>query len=62
MSVSAATRKRTATVTGGKFPIPDKKHARLAVQMEGRAKPPLTPSQKRTINSKARSMGVKVGK
>ncbi len=64
MAVSAAVRKRTATVVHrGKpaFPIPDLKHARLAVQMESKAKPPLSAGQKATINAKARKFGVKVG-
>lgn len=64
MGLSAATRKRTATIQHrGKpaFPVPDAKHARLAVQMESRAKPPLTSAQKATINAKARKFGVKVG-
>lgn len=55
-SISAAERKKTATVKGGKFPIPDKKHARLALAFENRAKPPLTASQKATVTAKANSM------
>lgn len=54
--ISPAERKKTATVKGGKFPIPDKKHARLALAMESRAKPPLTAAQKATVTSKANAM------
>ena len=54
--ISAMLRKKTATVHAGgqsKFPIPDKKHARLALQFENRAKPPLTPSQRAAVEAKA---------
>ena len=63
MALNTKQRARSATIVhNGKpsFPMPDKKHARLAVQMEGQAKPPLTAGQKAKINAKARSMGVKV--
>lgn len=58
-TLSAAERKKTATVhVGGeaKFPIPDAKHARLALAMESRAKPPLTAAQKAAVSAKAHKM------
>jgi hypothetical protein len=61
--LSAAVRRRTATVhqpnrkKGQKhrFPMPDKKHARLALQMLGRAKG-LSSSQKARIRARANRM------
>lgn len=54
--ISAAERKKTATVAGGKFPIPDKAHAKAALRDIGLAKPALTSSQKATVESKADAM------
>jgi hypothetical protein len=38
MTISQALRKKTATFGGSRFPMPDQKHARLALQMLPRAK------------------------
>lgn len=58
-AVSAKVRKATATVrTGGqaKYPMPDKKHARLALQMIDQAKPPLTAAQEARVRARANAM------
>jgi hypothetical protein len=60
MSVSKAVRKKTATVhRNGKdeFPIPDKKHATLALDMINRAKPPLSSSEKAAVRKRAAAFG-----
>lgn len=51
--ISAMLRKKTATVRGTGFPMPDKKHARLALQFENRAKPPLSPAERAKVEAKA---------
>lgn len=59
--LNAKARKASATVqTGGKakFPIPDKKHARLALDLLRTAKPPLSASQKAAVRKRAASFGV----
>jgi hypothetical protein len=59
--LKAAARKRSATVKVGgkaKFPIPDKKHAALAIGYEDKAKPPLTPAQRSAVESKEAKFGV----
>jgi hypothetical protein len=38
MAISQALRKKTATFGGSRFPMPDKKHARLALQDLPKAK------------------------
>lgn len=53
--LTAAQRKRTPTVAGGKFPIPDKAHAKAALARINQARPPLTPSQKATVRARARA-------
>jgi hypothetical protein len=58
VALSAKTRKRTATVRVNgepKFPMPDKKHARLALQYLGRAKG-LTAAQKQKVRARANKM------
>lgn len=55
-ALSAKQHARDATVKSGgkgKFPIPDKNHARMALADLNRAKPPLTPAQKATVQAKA---------
>lgn len=63
--VTAKTRHATATVKSGgedKFPIPDKNHARMALAMLNRAKPPLTPGQKAKVEDVAdRKLGIRQG-
>jgi hypothetical protein len=51
--LNAKQRKASATVAGGKFPIPDKAHARAALGRLNQAKPPLTPAQKAKVKAKA---------
>lgn len=53
--VSAKTRKKTATLPGGRFPMPDKEHARLALQMLPKAKN-ITPAQKAKVKARANKM------
>lgn len=53
--ISSMLRAKTETLPGGRFPMPDKRHARLALQMEGRAKG-LTPADKAKIETRANSM------
>lgn len=65
MAISAKQRKKHATVAGDKFPIPpgDKAHARAALRLINKAKPPLTPAQKAKVKAKAnRVLGKKKGK
>jgi hypothetical protein len=56
--LSPGARKKSATVKPskdhptGRFPMPDKKHARLALQMLGRAKG-LSAGQKKAIRARA---------
>ena len=52
--VSAATRKRTETLPGGGYPMPDKKHASLALSMINRGD--LSPSEKTTVRNRADRM------
>lgn len=65
--LSPGARKRSATVAPskghptGRFPMPDKKHARLALQMLGRAKG-LSADQKTKIRNRANKMLGKGGK
>lgn len=54
--ISAKVRAKTATVAGGKFPIPDKAHAESALRLINTAKPPLTAAQKSKVRAKAHSM------
>lgn len=60
--LSAATRKKSATVHtkagAAKFPENDKKHARLAIQLEDTAKPPLTPPQRHAVEARAATFGI----
>ena len=59
--VKAATREKTATVRvkgKAKFPIPDKRHAERAIGYEDKAKPPLTPSQRASVEHRAAEFGV----
>lgn len=53
--ISSMLRKKTETLPGGRFPMPDKKHARLALQMESRAKG-LTAADKAKIEARAHKM------
>jgi hypothetical protein len=57
--LNAKQKARYATVESGgegKFPIPDKGHARAALARIDQAKPPLTPAQKAKVRAKADSM------
>ncbi|MDI3298377.1 MAG: hypothetical protein QJR08_04315 [Bacillota bacterium] len=51
--LTAEARKRSETLPGGRFPMPDKQHARLALAMVNRAKG-LTPAQKAKVRARAR--------
>lgn len=51
--LNAKQRKKSATIKGGKFPIPDKAHAKAALSRINQAKPPLTPAQKAKVRAKA---------
>jgi len=53
--VSSSERKKTETLPGGRFPMPDKEHARLALQMLPKAKH-LSSGQKETIKARAHRM------
>ncbi len=55
MILNAQQRKATATIAGGKFPMPegDTGHAKAALARINQAKPPLSPSQKATVRAKA---------
>ena len=53
--MDAKTRNRTETLPGGRFPMPDQKHARLALQMLPRAKN-LGPGQEDEIKARATRM------
>lgn len=55
MAISSTSRKKYATVAGGKYPIPpgDKGHARAALRLINRAKPPLTRAQKAAVKARA---------
>lgn len=61
-TLSAAQRKRLPrrdfAVAGGKFPIPDKAHAKAAEARKGQAKPPLSAAQKHAIDVKSAKYGV----
>jgi hypothetical protein len=52
--VSAKVRKRTQTLPGGRYPMPDKKHARLALQMINRGN--LSPEEKAKVRARAHKM------
>ena len=55
--LNAKQKKRSATIVvggKGKFPMPDKAHARNALARLNQAKPPLTASQKAKIRARAR--------
>jgi hypothetical protein len=54
-AVGKKTRARTETLPGGRFPMPDKKHARLALQMLGRGKN-LSAEDKKKIKVRAHKM------
>ena len=54
--LNAKQKKRSATIVvngQGKFPMPDKAHARNALARLNQAKPPLTPAQKAKIRARA---------
>lgn len=55
---AAGTVKDPATGKKTKFPINDKTHAVQAIRFEGRAKPPLTPKERATVERKAAQFGV----
>ncbi len=60
--ISAARRKKAATIHvdgKDKYPIDSKQTAKSAVKLIGRAKPPLTDSQKATVRRRAAEYGVK---
>lgn len=50
--LTTAQRKSSQTLPGGRFPMPDKEHARLALQMLPRAKN-LSNAQKAAIKARA---------
>lgn len=50
--VSAKVRKKTETLPGGRFPMPDKEHARKALQLLPKAKN-LSPEDKKKIKARA---------
>lgn len=55
--LNAKQKKRSATIVvngKGKFPMPDKAHARNALARLNQARPPLTASQKAKIRARAR--------
>jgi hypothetical protein len=52
--VSAAVRKKTATIGDDRYPMPDKKHARLALQMINRGD--LSPEEKAKVRARANKM------
>jgi hypothetical protein len=54
--LSAKQRKASATIKGGKFPIPDAAHAKAALGRINQAKPPLSPAQKAKVKAKAHKM------
>ncbi len=54
-SIKSSVRKRTATLPGGRFPMPDKSHARAALQDIPKAKG-LTAADKSKIRSRAEHM------
>lgn len=65
MAISKSKRKKYATVAGDKYPIPpgDKAHARSALRLINKAKPPLSSSQKAKVKAKANKvLGKKKGK
>lgn len=53
--VSAKTRKKTQTLPGGRFPMPDREHARKALQMLPKAKG-LSAADKTKIRNRANKM------
>lgn len=55
MRLNAAQHHRYQTLSGGRFPMPDKEHARLALQMLPRAKG-LSPAEKQKIRARAHRM------
>lgn len=54
-SIKASVRKKTETLPGGRFPMPDKSHARAALQDIPKAKG-LTSEDKAKIRSRAERM------
>ena len=54
-AVSTKVRKATATVQGDRFPMPDAKHARLALQMLPKAKN-LSDAERAKIKARAHAM------
>jgi hypothetical protein len=55
MAISQQLRKKTATFGGDRFPIPDKAHARLALQMLPKAKN-ISSSQEAQVRARANRM------
>jgi hypothetical protein len=55
MALSAKGRKQSATFGGDRFPMPDTKHARLALQMLPKAKN-ISPSQEAQVRARANRM------
>jgi hypothetical protein len=52
--ISAALRDKTETLPGGRYPMPDAKHARLALQMINRGS--LSPAEKAKVRARAQRM------
>lgn len=55
MALSQLVRKKTATFGGDRFPMPDKAHARLALQMLPKAKN-ISSSQEAQVRARANRM------
>lgn len=49
--LSALVRQKSETLPGGRYPMPDPKHARLALQMINRGK--LSPAEKAKVRARA---------
>jgi hypothetical protein len=52
--ISAALRKETQTLPGGRFPMPDAEHARLALEFLSRSN--TTPAEKAKVKARANRM------
>lgn len=55
MALSESTRKKTATFGGDRFPMPDRKHAEIALRDLPLAKN-ISPQQKRMVRARADRM------
>jgi hypothetical protein len=55
-TISQKLRKKTATVRGDAYPMPDKAHAANAKARINQAKPPLSPAEKSKVLNRANRM------